>query len=134
MVDVTLTVPAPVKWLNSNDRLHRMAEAKLSAVWRQAGKTAGTGTAFFDEQVRVVAYVFKPRRGRYDPGNLYPTAKACVDGFTDAGLWPDDDWTHVVGPDMRHGGIGPAALVFVITPELVSDSFVKTLHNTEIMT
>lgn len=39
----------------------------------------------------------KPRRGRYDPGNLYPTAKACVDGIVDAGLLDADDWVHVDG-------------------------------------
>lgn len=127
---LTVTVVSPGVWLNSNDRVHRMVVQKTTRLWREAGCVAAAGLSPCDGPVRVVAYVFKPRRGRYDPGNLYPTAKACVDGFTDAGLWVDDDWLHVVGPDMRHGGVGPAALVFVITPELVSDSFAKPLQNT----
>lgn len=60
--------------------------------------------------------MFKPRRGRYDPGNLYPVGKAAVDGLVDSGILVDDDWKHLDGPDMRHGGIGPARLVLVIEP------------------
>lgn len=104
-------------WLNSNDRLHRMQENKLTSAWRAAAK--GLVPAEWEQltvPVRVVAEVWKPRRGRYDPGNLYPTAKACLDGIVDAGLLVDDDWRHVEGPDMRHGGIGPAALVVKIYP------------------
>jgi hypothetical protein len=62
------------------------------------------------------AHIWKPRRGRYDPNNLWPTVKAVVDGFVDAGLLADDDHLHVIGPDMRHGGVGPAALVLEIVP------------------
>lgn len=112
-----LTIPAPAAWLNSNQRLHRMAAAKLTATWREAARLAvPTSWAPVEGLQRVEAHIWKPRRGRYDPGNLYPTAKACLDGIVDAGLLADDDWHHVLGPDMRHGGIGPAALVVTIRP------------------
>lgn len=111
---VTITVPAPAALLNSNDRLHRMTAAKITRAWRAAGYTAAQGQASLPTPCRVIAYVVKPRAGRYDPGNLYPTAKAVLDGFTDAGLWPDDSHEYVIGPDMRHGGKGPAALIIRI--------------------
>lgn len=112
----TVTIPAPCKWINSNQRIHRMAEAKLTAAWREAARTAWTGDTHTDAPVHITCHIWKPRRGRYDPGNLYPTAKACVDGLVEAGMIADDDWLHVIGPDMRHGGIGPAALIITIDP------------------
>lgn len=110
-------VPAPVVWLNSNDRRHRQADAKLIKAWRETTRDlVPAGVEPFTERVRVLAFVTKPKRGRYDPGNLYPTAKACVDGLVDAGVLVDDDWVHVDGPDMRHGGLGPAGLRLVVEP------------------
>jgi len=111
---VTITIPAPCEWLNSNDRRHRMAHAKLTKAWREAAWAACRNIGPLNWPVTITAHVFKPRGGRYDPGNLYPTAKACLDGIVDAGLIPDDDHKHVTGPDMRHGGKGPATLVFTI--------------------
>jgi hypothetical protein len=109
-------------WLNSNMRLHRMTEAKLTKAWREqaaaAALTAFQNNGLLPTPVHIFARVWKPRGGRYDPGNLYPTAKACVDGLVDAGLLVDDDHTRVIGPDMRHGGIGlPRLLLFVEVPE-----------------
>jgi len=65
-------------------------------------------------RVHIFAHIWKPRAGRYDPNNLWPTVKAVVDGVVEAGFIVDDDHLHVVGPDMRHGGKGPAALVLTI--------------------
>ena len=134
---VVLDIPAPligvvkpaVKWMSSNDRPHPMAKAKLTAAWRAAGLQAVIAerrrrTADWDDvlltfggHVRVQAHVWKPVKNRYDPGNFYPTAKAVLDGIVESGLLVDDDWKHVAGPDMRHGGIGPARLVMTIEEE-----------------
>ena len=103
-------------WLNANGRAHRQAEVPIIRAWREAGRAASAGLPQRDGRTRIVAYVFKPRRGRYDPGNLYAVAKAAVDGLVDSGILVDDDWKHLDGPDMRHGGIGPARLVLVIEP------------------
>jgi len=107
-------VAAPCGWLNSNDRRHRQAEAKLVRAWREAAQAAAPRfSRAYDEPVRVWCEVWKPRSNRYDPGNLYPTAKACVDGFRDAGMLVDDDWRHVEGPHMVHGGLcSEGVLVF----------------------
>jgi hypothetical protein len=117
-----IEVPAPCDWINSNQRLHRMAQAKLTKTWRQATAAAAHGHQPFDGQVTITAHIYKPRGGRYDPGNLYPTAKACLDGIVDAGLLADDDHKHVIGPDMRHGGKGPASLLITITGERQEDA------------
>lgn len=127
-----ITVPAPAfppvrkratgklqavnPWLNSNDRLHRQQEAKITKAWREAGRLAAEGLEPVTGQVHIVAHIWKTRAGRYDAGNLYPTAKACVDGLVDAGLFVDDSNQYVIGPDMRHGGLGPARLVLTIKP------------------
>ncbi|WP_067191867.1 hypothetical protein [Micrococcus lylae] len=99
-----LTIHAPDTWINSNQRLHRMATAKLTAAWRTAAATTATGLPPIPAPVRIIARFYKTRAGRYDPNNLWPTVKACVDGLVDAGLLEDDDHTRVIGPDMRHGG------------------------------
>ena len=112
-----LTIPAPCDWLNSNQRLHRMVHAKRTAAWRAAGKAAAEahpGWVPFDVPVRIVCTVHKTRGGRWDAGNLYPTAKALVDGIVvDAGLLPDDSNEYVIGPDMRAGEKRPKPCVVV---------------------
>lgn len=92
-----------------------MAKAKLTAQWREAARAASEGVGPFTEPVRIEAHIWKTRNGRYDPNNLAPTTKACVDGFVDAGLFVDDDWNHVIGPDHRHGGKGPAGIIFLFS-------------------
>lgn len=111
----SIWVPAPAPWINSNTRIHRMQVAKLSAAWRAKAAEIAPGMSPFGYTVRIVAHIWKPRRGRYDPNNLNSTTKACVDGFVDAGILADDDWNHVHGPDHRHGGIGPAGIQFEFT-------------------
>lgn len=112
-----IEILAPAGWINSNQRLHRMQSAKLTAAWREAGR-ASVGLESLEPvagAVHIFAHVYKPRGGRYDPNNLWPTVKAAVDGLVDAGFLVDDDHLHVLGPDMRHGGKGPAALVLTVT-------------------
>lgn len=121
-----LDVPAPCKFLNSNDRRHRMQTAQLTAIWRNAGtkavldlnrqrKAAGEGPVpAFMGRVRIVAKIWKPKANRFDPNNLHPTTKAIVDGLVSAGLLADDDHKHVLGPDHRYGGTGQARVVLRI--------------------
>lgn len=110
------TVEAPADFINSNQRLHRMQVAKLTRAWREAGHdaVARNGWEPYTGKVHIVAHIYKPRGGRYDPNNLWPTVKAAIDGVVSAGLIVDDDHEHVLGPDMRHGGKGPAALVITV--------------------
>ena len=106
MTALELTIPAPCDWLNSNQRLHRMVKARRVASWRKAAQEAAEahpGWVPFEVPVRIVVTVHKTRAGRWDAGNLYPTAKALVDGLVDSGVCEDDDNTRVIGPDMRAG-------------------------------
>lgn len=101
-----LTIPAPCDWLNSNQRLHRMVKARRVASWRKAARDAAEvhpGWVPFECPVRITVTIHKTRAGRWDAGNLYPTAKAIVDGLVDAGVIPDDSNEWVTGPDMRAG-------------------------------
>lgn len=41
----------------------------------------------------VVSY--PKRMHRVDPPNMWPTCKPLIDGFTEAGVWADDDSTHI---------------------------------------
>lgn len=93
-----------------------MAQANLTKQWRQAGFVAARDMEPIPTPVRIIAHIWKPRRGRYDPMNLWPTLKGAIDGFVEAGLLEDDDYKHVIGPDIRHGGVGPASIVFTFEP------------------
>ena len=115
MTALELTIPAPCDWLNSNQRLHRMVSARRIAAWRNAADYAATEAAHdsFLEPVHIVCTVHKTRAGRWDAGNLYDTAKPCVDGLVSAGVIPDDSNEWVVGPDMRAGEKRPEPCVVV---------------------
>ena len=116
MTALELTIPAPCDWLNSNQRLHRMVSAARVRSWRDTANYAARvhwGWTPFEVPVRIVVTVHKTRAGRWDAGNLYPTAKAIVDGLVDAGVIPDDSNEWVTGPDMRAGEKRDAACVVV---------------------
>lgn len=95
-----------VGWLNSNDRRHWRSRAAATRAWRAAAGWEAKAArlpmlarvhAFADVRASVLTR-------RRDPGNWYPTAKACIDGIVAAGrLLPDDDHEHLIGPDLRLG-------------------------------
>ena len=114
-----LDIPAPCKFINSNQRLHRMQAAQLTSIWRNAGTVAVLNqiqgpVIAFSGRVHITAKVWKKKAGRWDVGNWYPTAKAAVDGIVQAGLLRDDSNEHVIGPDMRVGGTGQNRLIITI--------------------
>ena len=127
---VTLDIPAPYfkpvqdrktgklktvgPFINSNSRDHRHQVAKMTKAWRETAAKRAQGIPPFGGQVHIIAHIFKPRGGRWDPNNLWPTIKAAVDGLVDAGVLLDDDHSHVIGPDMRSGGVGNPEIVLEI--------------------
>ncbi|NUQ88940.1 MAG: hypothetical protein HOQ43_10810 [Glycomyces artemisiae] len=107
-------IPAPTQWLTSNGREHRQVRARMTKLWRQAGRVAVAAARLRGDLpvapldlVHVTAYIRWRDRRRRDPANWWPTVKAIADGMTDAGVWPDDDSGHVIGPDMRAGLVLP---------------------------
>ena len=96
----TIVAERPGPFLNANDRRHHMEQSKAVAVWRDAAfwlakhhrlmcrGAVGPVEVFFE-------FGTKEPNKRRDPGNWYPTIKACCDGWTHACVWADDDSEHV---------------------------------------
>lgn len=100
MTTLTFAIPAD-QWLTANDRLHWAPKAKRTAHLRNLGFLVATRNGMYDAQfdvTHVAAFIGYLRNGKADPANAAPTVKALIDGLTDAGVWPDDDSTHVIGP------------------------------------
>lgn len=119
---IEIRIPAPCDFISSNKRYHHMAKANLVKQWRLAGFVAARGMDAMPTPVRIVAHIWKPRRGRFDPNNLADTTKSVVDGFVEAGLLVDDSFDHVHGPDHRYGGKGDPAIVFTFEPLAPADT------------
>lgn len=102
----TVTLPTGLALLNANHVTHYHTKRKLVAALRTAGKQAAE-----DAQVpaiqcaHIIGHYCPPDRRRRDVGNLYPSFKAAIDGLVDAGVLPDDDDEHLIGPDMRLGPV-----------------------------
>ncbi|MFD5882581.1 RusA family crossover junction endodeoxyribonuclease [Streptomyces yangpuensis] len=113
-----IELPVGLTLMNSNDRPTIPQRARLTAALRKAGREAARKAGIPRlERAYVTCYLRPTTRGRRDPGNWYPSAKAALDGVVDAGVLADDDATRVLGPDMRLGEIlkpGPQ-LVLVLT-------------------
>ena len=113
---VNLTIPAPAPFLNANHRHHWARKARDTKAWRTAAWAQARSERLAPRQSRahVIVVFHRERRRHADVGNLAPTAKAIVDGLTDAGLWPDDSDAHLVGPDLRTGEPWPRPGVEVL--------------------
>jgi Holliday junction resolvase RusA-like endonuclease len=84
--------------LTSNQRLHFHAKAEKTALLRYRANLAATAAKVPTyDRAHVTVWVSWPDRRRRDRLNLVDTTKACFDGFTDAGVWPDDDDLHIIG-------------------------------------
>lgn len=112
----TLTFEPPAPFINANDRTHHMVKAKLTKAWREAAYIAATARRF--ESAHIVCAIRFPNNHRRDVGNYYPTAKAIVDGLVDAGMLPDDNDAHLIGPDMRRHIPNGSPLVTVTITDL----------------
>lgn len=118
----------PDSWLSANERTHWSRRARVTRAWRSTtaalARDAGLPAL---QRAHVFAVLHHGDRRRRDPANSGPTVKAAVDGLVDAGVLPDDDDVHLVGPDVRLGAptgwarsarVGPlprAAITLVLT-------------------
>ena len=117
MTAYEITVPKIADYMNANDRPDRWTKARQVREWRiaaaqfarQAGVPALTGL------VRIEATVHIRDKRRREVSNLFPTFKACIDGFVDAGVLADDSDAHVQGPDPRRGYDREPRIVFTLT-------------------
>lgn len=124
-----IALPAGADLINSNQRHHHYAKAKLTAEIRAAAhkqvtehqgimaalKAAKPGPLF--QRAHVLGILRPATARRADPANWYPSFKAALDGLVDAGLLEDDDHEHVAGPDMRLGAKTPGGqIVLYVRP------------------
>lgn len=101
MHTVTMTIGAQ-NLLNANQRMHWQKRRKIVELLRRAARDAAASqNAPRLERAHITVLVAWPDRRRRDVHNLYVTVKACIDGLVDYGLLPDDDDTHLTGPDLR---------------------------------
>lgn len=103
MTAATLTLIIPdAWWLSSNQRLHWADKAKRTRNIRAytALKARNDHVPTY-ETAHVTAWIEYPTNGRADVANSAPTVKAAIDGLVDAGVLPDDDTRHLLGPDFR---------------------------------
>lgn len=95
--------------INSNDRLHFHQKARMTSNLRSLGKfearEAEKNCFSSKRPCNVLVTVFSPTKRRLDPPNLYPTIKALVDGFTDAGIWTDDNHEIIKSMTFKYGGL-----------------------------
>jgi len=113
-----IELPAGMPLLNANHRTHWRRKAERTRAIRQAAMLHARSALVPQlERAHVTGIYEPPDRRRRDPANLYPSFKAAIDGaLVDAGVLPDDDSTHLDGPDMRLGPVHPGGrLVLVIT-------------------
>lgn len=110
-----IALPAGLRLLNANQRLHHARKAEYTAKIRETAfeavsecpslmdalAAAKPGALF--QRAHVLGVLHPPTDGRRDPANWYPSFKAAVDGLVDAGVLEDDDHTRLLGPDMRLG-------------------------------
>ena len=119
----TIALPAGTELLNSNDRLHWRAKARITAELRRtAGWLAQAARVPHLERVHILAVLEPPDRRRRDPANIYPAVKACVDGLVDVRVLDDDDAEHLDGPDMRLGGVHPGGRLVLIITEMTGEA------------
>lgn len=102
---LSLTIPAPGKWLstNSNRHHHHYAQAAGVKAWRDLAASLAAGRPPFTGPVIIEAVVHKSRNNRWDLDGITPTVKACIDGLRDAGVLAEDDDQHVVALNVRVG-------------------------------
>lgn len=106
---IDVKVPSSVV-ISSNHRRHWGSTNGRTQQIRTLGRLAGRSMYRIPEGIKVLidVDVWKGYDSHYDPANLYPTAKAIVDGLRDAGILVDDDWKRVDGPHLHHGGVNTA--------------------------
>ncbi|MGT2958855.1 endodeoxyribonuclease RusA [Streptococcus bovimastitidis] len=97
--------------LSSNDRLHFRKSAPITKYLRRLAKLTANKAINKNEPFSknkpcsVSVTVFSPTNRRFDPPNTYPTLKAILDGFTDAGIWEDDNFEVIKSLSFEYGGL-----------------------------
>lgn len=105
---IVVEIPKPL-WKNDNGSHgnwyahNRLMQTLKRLGWAEAADWRNRHDGVSFEHCRLDVYVQYPPNGRSraDPSNADNVGKPIIDGFTKAGLWPDDNWRHVEGPFYR---------------------------------
>ena len=120
--ELTFPVATVKDLISANDRGHWSKSHRKTKKWRQtaqivASSARNRGQLPLLERAQITVWFTYPTAHRRDVANLHPTVKALVDGIVDAGILPDDNDKHVLGPDCRRvPEKGPLSMRMVITP------------------
>lgn len=122
MEATTLTLHVPPAWWmteNSNRREHwsKKKEKVKNLRALALSEAMRAGLVYGRDSVHITAHLTYPDRRARDTHNAMPVLKACIDGLVDYGLIPDDNDRHLIGPDLRAGGVTPG--VYTIRFEIV---------------
>lgn len=95
--------------VNTHYNKHYKSRANDTKRWRELGESIALDFTFdlpkpVVKRALVVVNVFVPTEGICDIHNVH--VKPMLDGFTDAGLWVDDEWTFVPLVLFAYAGIG----------------------------
>jgi len=104
MSGIVIQGTRPCALMSMNDRLHWAKNAEMTKLWQEAAFWVAKQNRLqplTDFPVEVTVTFTRKRDGRIDPHNFFPTVKHLIDGLTMAGLWPDDDSTHVITREPR---------------------------------
>ena len=107
--------------LNANQRQHWAQRNKVTQHWRERAAWAAKEAKIPHlERAHILMHIGFADKRRRDVHNFYLTGKAIVDGLVDAGVLPDDNDAHLVGPDMRPHLERVRAIVVEIYPLAVA--------------
>lgn len=91
-----LALPWPKPPLSLNDRSQWAARYRKQQEIKAIVKLLARNAKLRPVEHAVVTLHYRPRDNRRrDKDNLYATIKPCIDGLTAAGIFADDDSTHV---------------------------------------
>lgn len=113
---LTLTHHARLVSLNHERRESRWSRHEATRAWRDAAKILGLNARHqpFTVPVHITIEPFHARGPMTDTGNIYPSAKAFIDGLRDAGLIADDTGAQVAGITMLAPKRGPDGLTVTV--------------------
>lgn len=108
MNEITIPVPVAAEVATLNRRYHWAQEMKIKKAWRETSHYAALATGRTPAKRNLpgrwlveVSYPVRSLKVKRDPHNWIRTTKWIIDGFVDAGLWPDDNSDYVVVVDAR---------------------------------
>jgi crossover junction endodeoxyribonuclease RusA len=97
--------------ITANHRDHFRKKAEKTRHLRTIGRLAAADDKSKYGCAHLTVTIGWPDKRRRDAHNIFPTIKALIDGMVDAGLLPDDDDKHLIGPDLRIASTGSRGVI-----------------------